>query len=236
MKFFYELLVILGSVLFCSVTYASNWVTYDQIWVFDDALCASPGVYFTLEEENSAFADFNSFGVFQSDGSQFYGVEVFSGSDGVGTEKVFGTPELARIDRWGAFGFYIDTPNGLFTNTNIELDLVPDHYTFDFMQTYYTETDEPLYHLDDPYDDPDYHNPYKHYYTLYFEDTAPEGRYDFDDMVVRVSGMLPMIHGPHQPEYPEISDPGNYPTSPTPLPGAAFLLLAGLPFIFKKRG
>ena len=226
-SFFRKFLIVLGSVLWCSTGYASTMVSNDLVWQLSGPCLGDAPVSFTLEEENSASADFNSFGVFYTTNYRlpnpgtFETVEVFSGSDVAGTEKLFSSSAIAAPNplediRHGIFGFYIDTPNGIFTSTkkwfSYQTDLFGENNE-DIMQTYHTETDGSLY-------------TYRDDYTLHFEDTQDGEEYDFNDMIVRVNGMQPSIFN---------GIPSQFSTTPVPVPSAAFLLLGGLPFVFKKR-
>lgn len=220
--FFTNFGIICNMLLFSSTVFASSMINTDCFWQLNCPLLDSIPVMFTLEEENSSFADLNSFGIFQYDGTTFHSLEVFSGKDKPGTTREIscGTLSSNGFERYFPFfGFYLDTrergtQGGIFSSDNqVGFGTSDRNHMLTFLDGMVT------------YGPPNNYGE-RPSYSLYFEelkdfDQADEP--DFNDMVITMSGM--------DPSGAMISYGGN----PAPVPGTLFLLAGGIPFVLKKR-
>ena len=181
--------------LFCSVAYATPVVPNDTYWSLDNP---SAGVTFSLLSENAGYADINAFGLYQIQSGVVHPLyyEVFAGVDSPWMTKTVtgGILAGAGFSLDGEFGFYIDSSAGPGGGIFLSDPFVGhDNNGVDYMHA--------LFHNSK--------------YILAFEDLMDFsgcGEPDYNDIVVKVSGM-----------------------TPTPIPGALFLLLGGIPFVFRKR-
>jgi len=231
MKFFcLKLSFIIASILCSSMAYASVVVSNDLAWHFYGTLTSDCGATFLLEEENSLYAENTSFGIvartwlpedlYGIEKENFKLLEVFSGSDTVGTTKYVAPYDLPdhRGFRDAGFGFYIDSPKGFFATI-----VVNDRYGLEGPEEDRMHTTYFYSHNYDTYGCRFWGD---EHYTLHFENSQHVGAdADFDDMVVQVNGA-----------YVTGFNPDDYPTTATPIPCVAFLFLSGLSFVFKKRG
>lgn len=188
-------LVIAGCVLImCSTAHAAVMVPYDSYWSLDDSGEAT----FSLLVEDAGYASTNTFGIYQLVASSHPLIyEIFTGSDTPGTTETLTMAFLESLgfSSTGVFGFYLDSSaeggGGIFLSDS---GAGHDNNGMEYMLTGFDGTD----------------------YTLYWEDLANPAASrepDYNDMVVKVTGM-----------------------SPTPIPGALFLLAGGLPFVLFGRG
>ncbi|GAU08732.1 hypothetical protein [Desulfoplanes formicivorans] len=203
-------LVVASCVLFlCSTVHASIVVPYDSYWTLDDSGEAT----FCLKAEYASYAPINTFGIYQLGTSEghplFY--EIFSGEQGPGAKATLTGDMLASagFSLTNAFGFYLDSSAG--ENGGIFLSdpmAGHDNNGMDYMKTSWKHGKYYLYWEDMMMGDP------QHNYGP--QERGKHGKKmepDYNDMIVKVSGM-----------------------SPTPVPGALFLLAGGLPFVLFRKG
>ena len=203
-------LVVASCVLFlCSTVHASIMVPYDSLWTIDDSGEAT----FCLTAEDASYAPTNAFGIYQLGNSEghplFY--EVFSGEQEPGAKTTLTGDMLtsAGFSLTNAFGFYLDSSEG--KNGGIFLSdpmAGHDNNGMDYMKTSWKKGKYSLHWEDKMMEDLQYdYGP---------RERGMQGKKmepDYNDMVVKVSGM-----------------------SPTPVPGALFLLAGGLPFVLFRKG
>jgi hypothetical protein len=195
--------------LLCSTVHASIIVPYDSYWMLGDSGEAT----FCLKGEDASYAPINTFGIYQLGVSEGHPLvyEIFSGEQGPGAMATLTGDMLANVgfslDK--EFGFYLNSSEG--ENGGIFLSdpgAGHDNNGMDYLKTSWKRGK----------------------YVLHWEDMVmadlqhgqmPLERHghgnkmepDYNDMIVKMSGM-----------------------TPTPVPGALFLLAGGLPWVLFRRG